>query len=74
MIEREYFEILMRAYEIKNVHISMEHLHALAELQILVWLGGVHVENVVKSIIVEFAERSICARVGSMFPLDAVKI
>ncbi len=64
----------MRAYEIENVHIPMEHLHALAELQILVWFGGVHVENVVKSIIVELAERGICTRVGSIFPLDAGKI
>ena len=59
----------MRAYRIKHIHIPVEHPHALAELEICVWLGGVHVENVVKSVIVELAEHGICARVGSMLPL-----
>ncbi len=62
-------EISIRAYRIKHIHIPVEHPHALAELQICVWLGRVHVKNVVKSVIVELAEHGICARVGSMFAL-----
>ena len=64
----------MRAYRIKHIHIPVEHPHALTELQICVRLGGVHVENVVKSVIVELAEHGICARVGSMFPLHTSEL
>jgi hypothetical protein len=61
--------MLVWTYKVVWIHISMQHAEALPEFEVGMGVGRVHVECVVKPVVVELAYGGICTRVGTMYRL-----